>query len=254
MKALILAAGYGTRLYPLTINQPKPLLLVNNRPMINYLLDKISKINGLKEVFVVTNDRFFTFFKEWSKQAQSSFKNLRIKIINDGSKSPEGRKGAMGDVQFVISQENIEEDLLVLGGDNLFNFGINDFIKFARGHAPKVSVGLFDITHKSEAVKFGVADLNKDSQLLSFIEKPEMPPSTLIGMCLYYFPKESLDQIKEYLESEKKRDASGDYIHWLHKKQPVYGYVFKGDWFDIGHIDSYSKANKAFSNYQWGGY
>ncbi|MDP3143430.1 MAG: nucleotidyltransferase family protein [Candidatus Omnitrophota bacterium] len=249
MKALILAAGYGTRLYPLTINQPKPLLLVNNRPMINYLLDKISKIDGLKEIFVVTNDKFFALFKEWSKKAQGSFKNLRIKIINDGSQSPDDRKGAIGDIQFVIAEENIQEDLLVLGGDNLFNFGIADFIKFAGGHAPKVSVGLFDIVHKSEAVKFGVAELGEDLKLLSFIEKPKQPLSTLIAMCLYYFPKETLGQMQAYLNSQEKKDTSGDYIDWLYRRQPVYGFVFKGDWFDIGQLDSYSKANQTFGNY-----
>jgi len=251
MKALILAAGYGTRLYPLTINQPKPLLLVNNRPMIDYLMDKLSAVGNLKEVLVVTNDKFFGSFKEWQNKAAGSFKNQQIKIINDGSKTPESRKGAMGDVEFVISAENIQDDLLVLGGDNLFDFGLKEFIKFAQEHSPKVSMGLFDVLHKNEAVKFGVADLSKDFQLKSFIEKPDMPPSTLIGMCLYYFPKESLGQINEYLKSENKKDASGDYIHWLYKKQAVYGFVFKGDWFDIGHIDSYSKANKTFNNYKW---
>ena len=244
-----MAAGYGTRLYPLTINQPKPLLLVNNRPMINFLLDKLSQINEIKEVFVVTNDKFFALFKEWREKIKPDFKNLKIKIVNDGSKSPQDRKGAIGDIQFVIAGENIQDDLLVIGGDNLFNFGIKDFIKFAKGHTPQVSIGLFDIRNKDEAVKFGVADLNKDSRLLSFVEKPELPPSTLIAMCLYYFPKDSLAQIKEYLKTENKKDASGDYINWLRQREPVYGYVFQGSWFDIGHIDSYSKANQLFKSH-----
>jgi glucose-1-phosphate thymidylyltransferase len=246
MKALILAAGYGTRLYPLTINQPKPLLLVNNRPMINFLLDKLAQIKEIEEIFVVTNDKFFSLFEDWRDTLSKDHKDLKIKVVNDGSKNPQDRKGAMGDIHFVIAGEKIQDDLLVVGGDILFNFGIKDFLKFARGHAPKVSIGLFDIRNKDEAVKFGVADVDKDSRLLSFVEKPELPPSTLIAMCLYYFPRESLAHINEYLRTEKKKDASGDYINWLHRKEPVYGYVFKGDWFDIGHIESYSKANQAF--------
>jgi len=249
MKALILAAGYGTRLYPLTINLPKPLLLVSRRPMINFLLDKLVAIKGLKEIYVVTNDKFSSNFEKWRKHLEPDFRKLRIKVLNDGTKSPEDRRGAIGDIQFAISKEDIRTDLLVLGGDNLFTFGIEDFICFARKHSPRTSIGLFDIHHKEEAVKFGVVKLDQQCRISSFLEKPGHPKSTLIAMCLYYFPKESLGRIGKYLHSGKRKDASGSYISWLYKQEPVFGYVFYGEWFDIGHIDSYSKAKKAFTRY-----
>jgi len=252
MKALILAAGYGTRLYPLTINLPKPLLLVDKRPMINFLLDKISAIKEIKEIFVVTNDKFFLLFEDWLVNIEKNFKHLRIKIINDGSRTPSDRLGAIGDIQFAISQEKIRDDLLVLGGDNLFDFGVDDFIRFSRERSPQVSVGLFDIRSKKEAIKFGVAEIDKDYRIVSFAEKPKQPRSTLIAMCLYYFPKVSLGRIKEYLRSKNQKDASGNYINWLHRKKEAYGYVFKGNWFDIGHMDSYSKAKEVFNNYTKG--
>lgn len=249
MRVLILAAGYGTRLYPLTINQPKPLLSVRDRPLIDFIIDKLCPLKDLKEVFVVTNGRFFKQFEAWQKSCHLEFKGLRVKIINDGSKSVQDRKGAIGDIQFVIEKEKLPGDLLVVGGDNLFTFDIAGFVRFARSHSPQVSIGLFDIQHKAEAVKFGVVSVDGKCQLASFVEKPEHPESTLIAMCLYYFPRESLGDIDRYLKLGHRRDASGDYIDWLHRREPVYGYVFKGDWFDIGHIDSYAKAQRAFNKY-----
>src|SRR3989338_4550703 len=197
MKALILAAGYGTRLYPLTINQPKPLLLVSNQPMINFVLKKVAEIKEIDEVFVVSNDKFFALFRHWAAKVESSFKHLKITVINDGSKSPKDRLGAIGDIHFVIEKRKVKEDLLVVGGDNLFNFGLKDFIKFALRHSPGVSLGLIDIRNKREATKFGVVDLDRSRRLKSFLEKPELPPSTLIAMCLYFLPVKSLQRIEE---------------------------------------------------------
>ena len=151
LKALILAAGYGTRLYPLTKDMPKPLLLIKNKPIINHLIEKIEAVKDINEVFVVTNDKFFGHFKEWQASVKEKFKELSIKIINDGSVSAEERKGAMGDVGFVIFNEKIKDDLLVIGGDNLFDQGLSEFINFSIREKHKATIGLFDIEEKKQA-------------------------------------------------------------------------------------------------------
>lgn len=252
MKALILAAGYGTRLYPITKDTPKPLLMIQGKPIINHLIDKIHAVRDIDEVFVATNDKFYSNFKEWQTASKEIFKDLSIKVINDGSVSPEERKGAMGDVGFVVYNEKVKGGLLVIGGDNLFDEGIDKFVRFSLSKDYKATIGLFDIKDKKYASKFGVVDLDKDNRLVSFEEKPNHPKSSLIAMCLYYFSAESLRFIFEYLEETSHHDTTGDFINWLHNKIPVYGFIFKGRWDDIGHIDSLCSWEEDYCKYKEG--
>lgn len=238
LKALILAAGYGTRLYPITKDTPKPLLLIQGRPIINHLLEKIEEVDSIQDVFVVTNGKFYPHFVEWQNSLKGKFKGLRLKIINDGSTSPDDRKGAMGDVGFVVVNESIKDDILIIGGDNLFDQGLNDYLGFSIKCNHKATIGLFDIKDKKEASKFGVVGLSKEGKVISFEEKPPKPNYSLIAMCLYYFSYEAFDLIFKYLDETHNRDTTGDFINWLHNKIPVYGFIFKGKWDDIGHIDS----------------
>ncbi len=237
MKALILAAGYGTRLYPITKDTPKPLLLIQDKPIINHLLKKIEDAGTIEEAFVVTNDKFYPHFCEWLDCAKEEFPALSIKVINDGSKSVDDRRGAMGDVSFVIHEQKISDDILVIGGDNLFDEGLNGYIKFSKGKH-KATIGLFDLKDKKQAGKFGVVGLAKDNKVISFEEKPKKPSFSLIAMCLYYFSSEAIKLVSEYLKETGKHDTTGDFISWLSNKIPVYGFIFKGRWDDIGHIDS----------------
>lgn len=199
MKVLILAAGYATRLYPLTKEYPKPLLTVKNRPIINYILDKIKEIEEIDEIMVVTNSKFISRFRNWKRKLSN---NIKITLIDDLTKDNAKRLGAIGDMEFAIKKKNIRDDLLVIGGDNLFDGSLKDFISFAKSKNDSPVIGAFDIKNKLQASKYGVLKLGKANRILDFQEKPDNPKSSLVAMCLYYFPKNKLELIQEYRKAE----------------------------------------------------
>jgi glucose-1-phosphate thymidylyltransferase len=242
MKVLILAAGYATRLYPRTRNFPKPLLEVDKRPIIEYLLDKIERLSGVSEVVVVTNDRFAKVFEIWAKRLNT---RLPIRIVNDRTRTPQERLGAVGDMELVFKKESYRGDFLVLGGDNFFQESLDDFLYRARQRPSSTTIGVFDIKRKSEASRFGVVSLDKSKRVADFAEKPAVPKSSLIAMCVYYFPQKSLKHIKEYMaQPGYSSDAAGAYIDWLSRAYTVYGYRFGHVWVDIGNNQTYDRINK----------
>ncbi len=244
MKALILAAGYATRLYPLTRHFPKPLLEVNKRPIIDYIVDNVSRIEEIDEIFVITNSKFFPKFKKWAKTVKSPKK---ISVINDMTCGLKDRRGAIGDMYYAIIKNKIQDDLLVIGGDNLFDKDLRGFTKFALLKRPHPSIGVFDIKNKNKARSYGVIKIDRSKKIIDFQEKPKIPVSTNVAMCLYYFPASKLDLVGEYLSSRSnKNDATGFYIDWLRKNETVYGYIFGGKWFDIGQLEFYKKAANTF--------
>ncbi|MFA6350264.1 MAG: nucleotidyltransferase family protein [Candidatus Omnitrophota bacterium] len=244
MKALILAAGYATRLYPLTRNFPKPLLVVNKKPIINYIVDKLSRIEECDEIFVITNNKFFPHFKKWAKTIKSPKK---ISVINDKTLSLKDRRGAIGDMYYAIIKMKINNDLLVIGGDNLFNKDLSGFVRFVLSKKRHPCIGAFDIMDKKIARNYGVIKIDASKKIINFQEKPKAPASTIVAMCLYYFPASKLDLVGEYLSSRShKNDATGFYIDWLRKVEAVYGYVFGGRWFDIGNKEFYKEASNTF--------
>jgi len=244
MKALILAAGYATRLYPLTIEYPKPLLTIEHRPIIDYIIDKLNVIDQIDEIVVVTNSKFISRFKHWRSKMRLV---KRISLVDDLTKDNATRLGAIGDMDFTINKKNIKDDLLVIGGDNLFDRGLSDFLSFAKANSSHPVIGAYEIRSVKKARHYGVVNLNKKNKVIGFQEKPKNPKSTLVAMCLYYFPKARLGLIKKYLNRRaKKHDATGLYIDWLRKKVPVYGFIFKGSWYDIGDHQFYNEAKKTF--------
>ena len=246
MKALILAAGYGTRLYPLTKDTAKPLLTIGGQPIVNYIIEKLERIGTLNEIYVVTNEKFSADFKAWSKSKRFEKK---ICVVSDRTKDNQTRLGAIKDIHFILQHEKIKDDLLVIGGDNLFDEELYDFLAFVLKHKKAVNLGLYDIEDKAQATKYGVVKIDAKSRVVDFKEKPPLPFSTLIAMCLYYFPKPKLGLISEYLSGKQdKTDATGNFIHWLHRKEQVFGFVFGGRWFDVGHADSFHEAQRHFTN------
>lgn len=244
MKALILAAGYATRLYPLTKEYPKPLLLVNRRPIIDYIVDKLNKISDIDEIIVVTNSKFISRFRKWAKGIDIT---KPITLIDDLTKKFGDRRGAIGDMNFVIDKENINDDLLVIGGDNLFDSGLNNFLRFAKHVYARPVIGVYDVRDRSAAKKYGLVKINSKKEIVNFQEKPKTPKSTLAAMCVYYFPRQTLGFIKEYLSSRHdKHDATGFYIDWLSRKLKVYAFRFNGRWYDIGDHHFYRQAKEKF--------
>lgn len=242
MKALILAAGYATRLYPLTKHFPKPLLAVGDKPLINYILDELAPIEEIDEVIVVTNSRYIGKFRAWAKKVSI---RPRLTLVDDLTKTNEDRRGAIGDMVFTVRRKRIADDLLIVGGDNLFTQDMRDFFAFTRAHPGAPVIGAYDIRSRLAARKYGVLSVSSGKRITCFQEKPEHPKSTLVGMCLYYLPRKRLKLIDTYLKQRShKSDAMGFYIAWLAKRTATYAYVFRGKWYDIGDRIFYRQAQR----------
>lgn len=242
MKAIILAAGYATRLYPLTVSQPKHLLKVAGKHILDYNLEKMEKIKMLDFVYVVTNNKFYQNFLDW--KAGLTF-SKGIKIINDGTIENQTRLGAIGDLNLILEQENIDDDILVIAGDNLFEFELTDLIKqFEKDR--KSIIAVYDVQSYELARLYGIVEANPQKMITDFVEKPQQPKSTLASTGVYVFPKESLKLIREYLDNNNNPDKPGDYISWLYKKEEVYTFTFSGRWFDVGSLDQLKEADAYF--------
>jgi len=238
MKALILAAGYGTRLASVAKDTPKPLIPVGERPLLDYVVDKLQSIKSLTEIVVVSNNKFTSHFQQWA----STRKGVHIRVVNDGTNTPEERLGSVGDIRYVWQREASLDDWLIIGGDNLFDQDLSFFMEFAINKGSAITIGVYDIKDIEAASKFGVVGLDQAKKVNCFQEKPKEPVSSLVAMCVYYFPKQTLVYLEEYLSVSKAVDAAGSYIQWLSEKKNVYGFQFSGKWYDIGSIESLEEA------------
>ncbi len=239
MKVLILAAGYGTRLYPLTLNIPKALLNIGNRFLIDFLIDKVKIFE--EEIVIISNNKFYPSFVEWKEKRK--YKNL--KILNDNTNTPAERLGTLGDIKFVIDKLEINDDILVLGSDNIFDWSLKKFVEFSKLNN-KYCMGVYDIGDLQKAAKFGVVKTGREKEIVSMMEKPKKPETTDIATCIYFFPKEGLHRVDEYALMHKDKDTSGKFIEWLYKEERVLAYQFKGVWMDIGHKEILEEANLKF--------
>jgi len=213
--------------------------------MIDRIIDKLSTADSSAHICIVTNARFFGDFDIWAKA--SPYKR-RIALIDDGTTSNENRLGAIRDLELAIREESMDDDVLVIAGDNLFEFDLNRFLGFARSRPDGVSIALYDIGDLEQAKNFGVLKIDGNNRVIDFEEKPPSPKSTLVSTGIYYFPKNKLPFIKEYVKMQSKLDAPGYYISWLSRTDKVYGFSFNEKWYDIGTLESYKKADREYND------
>ncbi|HEY7148327.1 MAG TPA: nucleotidyltransferase family protein [Gaiellaceae bacterium] len=226
MKALILAAGYATRLRPLTDDVPKMLLPLAERPMLDYLVDRLREIDELDEIHLVTNARFADAFRDWAPED--------VTVHDDGTTSNEDRLGAIGDIAFAIERGRLDgEDLLIVAGDNLIGYSLADFVEFWR-EKDGSAIAVRDLGDRELLKQYGVVELDEDDRVVGLEEKPAKPKSDLAATASYLYRGEHLALLPRYLEEGNPPDAPGNFMVWLHTREPVYGYRAEGEWHDIG--------------------
>jgi glucose-1-phosphate thymidylyltransferase len=227
VKALVLAAGYATRLRPLTNTWAKELLPVGGRPILDWIVEAIGRVDEIDEVHVVTNARKAPAFLAWAEGKD-------VQVHDDGTVSNDDRLGAIGDLAFVLERAGIDDDLLVIAGDNLFEFSLVDLVTFWRTKEHASAVAVRDVGTLELAKQYGVIALDPDGRIVEFAEKPAEPRSTLAATATYVYSREHVALVPAYLAAGNAPDQPGRLVDWLHTREPVYGWVFDDPWFDIG--------------------
>jgi glucose-1-phosphate thymidylyltransferase len=243
VKLLVLAAGYATRLYPLTLDRPKALLTVAGRPMIEHVVDRLGPIKDLDGVYLVTNAKFAEQFRAWADGYEPARPGLAVTVIDDGTTSDETRLGAIGDIELVIRTRALDDDLIVVASDNLFTEDLTDFGAFSRAKNAAV-VAVYDVGDLSEMSKYNSISVNEDGRVTFFEEKPERPASTLTGIALYFYPRPVLPLIGRYVAEGNNPDQPGRLVEWLYTRTPVYAWPVPGRWYDIGSEESLREADR----------
>jgi len=247
MKAILLCAGYATRLFPLTKDCPKHLLEVQGRPILAHVIEKIASL-PISGISVVTNNKFYTHFETWRKEGYDL--QIPLKVLNDGTLSNDDRLGSIGDLDFVIRSENIDDDILVVNADNLFTF---DLMPLYEHFKEKQNViACYDVRDVDEARKMGIPTRDESGRVTDFVEKPENPTSTEVSIGIYLYSREGCKRIGDYVaelaEKGSRPDTTGDFVGWLASKLPVYTYAFaseKDRWVDIGTPEQYEHAKNS---------
>ncbi|MFE0441023.1 NDP-sugar synthase [Aerococcus sp. NPDC058936] len=244
MKAIILAAGYATKLYLLTKNRPKPLLKVGNQTILDSIVEKIVAVKELDEIFIVTNDKFHTHFEEWAKEATYG---IKLTVINDGTLSNEDRLGALGDIHFVIEQAKVEDDLMIAAGDNLFGFSLVDLVSFYKAHEGN-AISIYKKDDLKQLIRGDTANIDENCKIIGFEEKPTNVNYPYAVPTFYIIQKEGLTLFNDYRKEGYNMDANGTFIPCLLDHSTVYGYVFDEYRYDIGTLESYEQVQKRFAN------
>lgn len=246
MKVLLLNAGYATRLYPLTENMPKSLLPLGKRLIIDYILDSIDELPDVSEIILISNSKFAGQFTVWAASLNRSGK-APITVLDDGTDSPDNMRGAIGDIKFAIEEKDIDEDICIMAGDNIFTYDINDMYKFFREKDADTLVAIY-VPEKHQLQKLAVAILDDDGKILDMTEKPKEPKSNWGIYATYFYKKETLKLIDTYLAEGNSPDAPGNFPSWLYKRQPVFAFKAEGDCIDIGTLENYEKTKADYEN------
>ncbi len=243
MNVLILAAGYATRLYPLTLKKAKPLLVVGGKPIIEWVVDNLAGVPDLGTIYVVTNDKFAADFQAWSERYRSQQPEFKFQIINDGSTSDEDKLGAIGDINLVVSRENLtQSSLLIVAGDNLLTESLANFVECARG--TDATVAVYDVGDAEAIKQYGNISVDGDGIITRFEEKPKNPQGTLAAVAVYYYSPAALSLLTTYLAAGNNPDQPGRFVQWLYTRKPVKTFQIKGKWLDIGSKETLENADK----------
>ena len=239
MQCILLAAGYATRLRPLTDNMPKALLKLGDKTILEMLTDKIDEVPEVETIYIVTNEKFYKQFEDWAENTYKGAK--KVKVLNDHTTTNENRLGAIGDLKYVIDMEKVDDEILVMASDNIFGFPLTDFTeRYKETKADMICA--HTIENKEDLHSMGVVELDADGRVISFEEKPENPKSDLGVPPFYLYRKDTLPLIDKYLAEGNNPDAPGHFVPWLKDQKPVYAYVFDAVRIDIGTPESYYDA------------
>jgi glucose-1-phosphate thymidylyltransferase len=244
MKAIVLAAGYATRLYPLTLDKPKPLLEVGGRPILERLLEQLAEIELLDHVYVVTNSKFAGDFGAFVEAWEGT---VDVSVVDDGTSSDETKLGAIGDLDLVIREEGVDEDLLVAAGDSIFGDArLEALVRLGLAKQAPVTA-VYDVGDREAVKRYSVVATDEEDRIVSFEEKPDEPRSTLAGIALYFYPRSVLPLIEKYVAEGNNPDQPGRLVEWLYPQLPFYAWRVPGRWFDIGSKETLAEADREFS-------
>ncbi len=240
MKCLILAAGYATRLYPLTENFPKPLLAVQGKSILDWLIDDIDTTGEVDEYIVISNHKFAHHFHTWAEE-----KTQKITVVDDGTESNETRLGAVKDIQFTIEQLQLDDDMLVIAGDNLLDFSLAEFVKYAKEKSASCIMRYYEADDK-KLLKCGVVTVDETDKILRMTEKSPTPETHWCTPPFYYYTREDARLVERGIAAGCGTDAPGSYIAWLCTQTPVYAMEMPGRRYDIGNLESYEKVQAEY--------
>ena len=240
MKCLILAAGYATRLYPLTENFPKPLLQVGNKSILDWLIDDIDGAGLVDEYIVISNHKFATHFQEWAAQ-----KAQKVTVVDDGTSTNETRLGAVKDIQYAIDLLQLDDDMLVIAGDNVLDFSLQRFVRYAREKQASCIMRYYE-GDQQKLLKCGVVTIDATDRILRMTEKSPHPETHWCCPPFYYYTREDARLVQKGIDAGCGTDAPGSYIAWLCTQTPVYAMEMPGRRYDIGNLQSYERVQKEY--------
>ncbi len=240
MKCLILAAGYATRLYPLTENFPKPLLMVKDKTILDWLVDDIDTANEVDEYVVISNHKYARHFEEWAKN-----KRQKITVVDDGTSTNETRLGAVKDIQYAIDTLKLDDDMLVIAGDNVLDFSLTKFIAYAKEKKTSCLMRYYEPEYK-KLLKTGIVTIDENDKILAMTEKSPTPATHWCCPPFYYYTKADARLVKQGIASGCGTDAPGSYIAWLCEQTTVHAMEMPGKRYDIGNLESYEKVKSEY--------
>ena len=240
MKCLILAAGYATRLYPLTENFPKPLLEVGEKTILDWLVDDIDTAGLVDEYVVISNHKFAHHFEKWA-----ATKAMKVTVVDDGTSSNETRLGAVKDIQFAIDQLGLDDDMLVIAGDNVLDFSLTKFVTYAQKKGTSCIMRYFEPVEQ-KLTKCGVVLIDETDRILEMAEKPAQPKSHWCCPPFYYYTREDVKLVAKGIAAGCGTDAPGSYIAWLCNQTTVHAMEMPGTRYDVGNLESYNKIKEEY--------